>query len=160
MDCMNFRKKIHRMFPVFLLFVLTIFPGDALAVQSHGAPEGLYAHQLAHVFYTASMGYLFWGIRQSSFKSKGWLFLQAYCFFIILWNVVAFTGHSLAFQVDNSFFVTDNGYLNTRLIGPFSNLKLLVYFTKLDHLFSIPALLCLYLGMKGLYRSSLEEEEV
>ena len=148
------------MFPFFLLLVLIVSPGDAWAVQSHGAPEGLYVHQLAHVFYTTSMGYLFWGIRRSSFKSKGWVFLQAYCIFIILWNVVAFTGHSLASQVDSSFFISENGYLSTRLVGPFTTLKFLVYLSKLDHLFSIPALLCLYLGMKGLYRNSLEEEEV
>lgn len=160
MDCMNSSKKIRLIFPLFFLLVLTVFPVNAWAFQGHGAREGLYVHQLAHVFYTASMGYLFWGIRKSSFKSRGWLFLQAFCFFIILWNVVAFTGHSLASYVDSSFYLSENGYLSTRLPGPFTNIKLLVYFTKLDHLFSIPALLCLYLGMKGLYRSSLEEEEV
>jgi hypothetical protein len=157
---MNVRKKTHRMSLFLLLLALAVFPGDAWAVQSHGAPEGSYVHQLAHIFYTASMGYLFWGIRRSSFKSRGWLFLQAYCFFIILWNVVAFTGHSLAPYVEPSFYTSGNGYLSTHLVGPFSSLKLWVYFTKLDHLFSIPALLCLYLGMKGLYHSSLEEEEV
>jgi len=148
------------MSPFLLLMILIVFPCDAWAVQSHGAREGLYVHQLAHVFYTASMGYLFLGIRRSSFTSKGWLFLQAFCVFIILWNVAAFTGHSLTPYMDSSFFVAENGYLSTRLLGPFTNLKLFVYFTKLDHLFSIPALLCLYLGMKGLYRSSLEEEDV
>ena len=157
---MNTRKKTHRMSLFLLLLALTVFPGDAWAVQSHGAPEGLYVHQLAHIFYTASMGYLFWGIRRGSFKSRGWLFLQAYCVLIILWNIVAFTGHSLASYVDPSFFTSENGYLSTYLVGPFTSLKLWVYITKLDHLFSIPALLCLYLGMKGLYHSSLEEEEV
>ena len=157
---MNFSKKTHRMSPFLLLLALIVFPGNAWAVQSHGAPEGLYVHQLAHIFYTASMGYLFWGVRRSKFKSRGWVFLQAYCVFIILWNIVALTGHSIASHVDESFFTSENGYLTTRLHGPFTSLKLWFYFTKLDHLFSIPALLCLYLGMKGIYRSSLKEEEL
>jgi len=38
------------MSPFLLLLTLTVFPGNAWAVQTHGAPEGLYVHQLAHVF--------------------------------------------------------------------------------------------------------------
>jgi hypothetical protein len=161
------------MSPFLLLLALTVFPGNAWAVQSHGAPEGLYVHQLAHIFYTASMAYLLWGLRRSEFKSKGWLFLQGFCVFIILWNIVAFTGHFLAshvdkahfiyetgYLIDNPYFTFETGYLSTRLDGPFTGFKLLFYFTKLDHIFSIPALFCLYLAMKGIYRSSLEEEDV
>jgi hypothetical protein len=144
---------------IFLLLVLTVFPGNAWAVQSHGAPEGLYVHQLAHIFYTASLCYLFWDIRRSAFRSRGWLFLQAFCVFMILWNMVAFTGHSLASYVDSGDFISPTGYLSTRLHGPITSVKLWYYFTKLDHLFSVPALICLYLAMKGIYRSSCQEEE-
>ena len=157
---MDLTKNTARIIPVLLLLTLSVLPGNAWAVQSHGAPEGLYVHQLAHVFYTAAMCYLFWGIRQSAFRARGWRFLQAFCIFMILWNVVAFTGHSLAAFVDSSHFTSaETGYLSTRLLEPLSNLKLLYYFTKLDHLFSVPALFFLYLGMKSIYRSSCEEEE-
>ncbi|WP_153304805.1 hypothetical protein [Desulfocapsa sulfexigens] len=156
---MNFLKTTHRMSPFLLLMTLTVFPENAWAVQSHGAPEGLYVHQLAHIFYTAAMCYLIWGIRQSAFKSQGWRYLQICCVFMILWNIVAFTGHSLAAFVDSVHFTREGGYLTTRLQGPLTNVKLWFYFTKLDHLFSVPALYFLYLAMKGIYRSSCEEEK-
>ncbi len=79
---------------------------------------------------------------------------------MVLWNVVAFTGHSLAAIVDSAHFTGgETGYLSSRLLGPLSSVKFLYYFTKLDHLFSVPALFFLYLGMKNIYRSSCEEEE-
>lgn len=157
---MDFRKNTHRMSLIFLLLVLTVFPGNAWAVQSHGAPEGLYVHQLAHIFYIAALCYLFWDIRRSAFRSRGWRFLQAFCVLMVLWNVVAFTGHSLASFVDSADFTRETGYLSTRLQGPFTSVKLWYYFTKLDHLFSVPSLFFLYLAMRGIYRSSCEEEEV
>ena len=157
---MDFRKNTHRMSLIFLLLVLTVFPGNAWAVQSHGAPEGLYVHQLAHIFYIAALCYLFWDIRRSAFRSRGWRFLQAFCVLMVLWNVVAFTGHSLASFVDSADFTRETGYLSTRLQGPFTSVKLWYYFTKLDHLFSVPSLFFLYLGMRGIYRSSCEEEEL
>lgn len=157
---MNLIKNTVRIILFLLPLTLFVFSGNAWAVQNHGAPEGLYVHQLAHVFYTAAMCYLFWEIRQSTFRARGWRFLQAFCIFMILWNVVAFTGHSLAAFVDSTHFTSgETGYLSTRLLGPLSNVKLLYYFTKLDHLFSVPALFFLYLGMKSIYRSSCEEEE-
>ena len=148
------------MSPFLLLLTLTVYPGNAWAVQSHGAPEGLYVHQLAHVFFTAALCYLIWGIRQSAFKSRGWRFLQIFCVCMILWNVVAFTGHSLASSMENAHFIREGGYLSTRLQGPFTSIKLWYYFTKLDHLLSVPALLFLYLAMKGIYKSSCKAEEV
>jgi len=148
------------MSPFLLLLALTVVPGNAWAVQTHGAPEGLYVHQLAHVFYAAAMCYLFLAIRQSAFKSRGWYFLQVFAVFMVLWNVVAFTGHSLTSLIDSSDFTRETGYLSTRLQGPFTSVKIWYYFTKLDHLFSVPSLFCLYLGMKGIYNSSCREEEI
>ncbi len=157
---MNLMKKTHGMSQFFLLLILTVFPGNAWAVQSHGAPEGLYVHQLAHIFFIAAMCYLFWGIRQSTFKLRGWRYLQTFCVFMILWNLVAFTGHFLASSVHSSDFVCEGGYLTTRLIGPFTSTKIGYYFTKLDHLFSVPSLFFLYLAMKDLYKNSCEDEKV
>ncbi len=156
---MRLWKQKLRISPFLLLLTFTVFPGNAWAVQSHGAPEGLYVHQLAHIFYTAAMCYLFWGIRRSVFKSQAWRYLQIFCIFTILWNVVAFTGHFLATFISDVHFVRTSGYLSTGIQGPFSGLKLWYYFTKLDHLFSIPALFFLFLGMRTLYHNGLEEEE-
>ncbi|RLB85762.1 MAG: hypothetical protein DRH24_01115 [Deltaproteobacteria bacterium] len=46
------------------IFFLSIFawgvinPDHALATQSHGAPGRIYAHQIAHIFFMLSMGFL------------------------------------------------------------------------------------------------------
>jgi len=159
MDTMNFSKTTHRMPFLLLSLALTVFPGDAWAVQSHGAPEGLYVHQLAHIFFLAAMCYLFWGIRQSAFSSRGWRLLQIFCVFMVVWNIVAFTGHALVPYINSAHFIQDTGYLNAHLQGPFTSVQLWYYFTKLDHLFSVPALFFLYLGMKNIYHSSTREDK-
>jgi len=155
---MNSEKNKHKLFLFLLISALIVFPGNAWAVQNHGAPEGLYVHQLAHIFYTAAMCYLFWGVRQSAFKAQGWRYLQIFCVFTVLWNVVAFTGHTLVFYIHSGDFTHEAGYLSTRLQGPFNRVKFWYYFTQLDHLFSIPSLFFLYLAMKHIYRSSYEEK--
>ncbi len=157
MDC---SKKLHRTFPFLLLFVLTVFPGNAWAVQSHGPPEGLYVHQMAHIFYAAALSYLAWDIQRSKFLSRGWRYLQIFCLLMVVWNVVALTGHSLAAYMHSSHFTVASNYLSTRLEGPFNSVKLLYYFTTLDHLVSVPAFICLFISMRTIYRNSLEEEEI
>ncbi len=156
---MNVSALTHRMSLFLLLLILTVSPGTAWAVQSHGAPEGLYVHQLAHIFYTAAMCYLFWGVRQSKFESRGWRFLQIFCVLMVLWNIVAFTGHFLASYVASADFVRDGGYLSTKLQGPLTMVKRVYYFIMLDHLLSVPALFFLYLAMKKIYKTSCEEGE-
>ena len=157
---MNFSKMIRRNFPFFLLFLMTAFPGNAWAVQSHGAPEGLYVHQLAHVFYTAALCYFFWNIHRSKFKSPGWRLLQVFCVLMACWNIMAFADHTLASEMNSAHITAGTGYLSTRLQGPATSTNIWYYITKLDHIFSVPALFFLYLGMKGIYKSSIKEEEV
>ena len=157
MDC---SKKIHRTFPFLLLLVLTVFPGKAWAVQSHLAPEGLYVHQLAHVFYGFALCYLFWDIRQSEFQSTGWRFLQFFCILMVFWNGIALTGHTLSDYVNKSVLIQQAGYLGTTSHGLSNKLKLLFYFTSLDHLVTVPAFGFLFFSMKTLYRDHLNEEEV
>ncbi len=144
-------RKIQKIFCLFLLTVFFIFPNQAQALQSHAAPEGIYVHQLAHIFFLAALCYLFWDIRRSSFPSKGWRFLQMFCIFMIFWNIVAFTGHWMSEHIQVTDIARDNGYLSTKITGPITATKLIYYFTKLDHLFSVPAMFCLYLCLRSLY---------
>jgi len=149
--------KIHCLL---LLSVLFIFPDQAQALQSHAAPEGHYVHQLAHIFFLAALCYLFWDVRRSSFPHQGWRFLQIFCVFMVLWNVVAFTGHLVGNGIDINEITSETGYWSAKIIGPITTTKLIYYFTKLDHLFSVPALFFLYLCLRSLYQSScLEDKE-
>ncbi|HID70489.1 MAG TPA: hypothetical protein EYP35_08545 [Desulfobacterales bacterium] len=132
MDC---SKKIHRTFSFLLLLVLTVFLGNAWAVQSHAAPEGLYVHQMAHVFYSFALCYLFW-------------------------NVFALTGHTLSGYVDKSVFGQQSDSVSTTSQKQFNSLKLWFYFTRIDHLVSVPAFGFLFFRMRTIYRDRLKEEDV
>ena len=151
-------NKIAAQFFLFFLSVFLVLPGHALAIQSHGAPEGIYVHQLAHIFFLAALCYLFWDIRRSSFPGKSWRYLQYFCVLMAIWNVVAFTGHIVGTFIGASDIIKESGHLSTRIAGPITPTKLIYYFTKLDHIFSVPALFCLYLCMRSLYLRSCKEE--
>lgn len=73
---------------------------------------------------------------------------------------MAFADHTLASVIDSARITGGSDYLATRLQGPATSVNIWYYITKLDHIFSVPALFFLYLGMKGIYRSSIKEEEV
>lgn len=156
---MSYSNGLNKMYCLLLLTVLLIFPDQAHALQAHGAPEGIYVHQLAHIFFLSALCYLLWDIRRSSFPGKGWRFLQAFCICMILWNIVAFSGHWVGGSINNSDIVVNSGYLSATITGPITTSKLIYYLTKLDHLFSVPALFFLYLCMRSLYRRSCEEEK-
>ena len=157
MDC---SKKIHRTFPFLLLLVLAVFSGSAWAVQSHVAPEGLYVHQLAHVFYFFALCYLFWDIRRSELRSPGWGFLQVFCVLMIFWNAIALAGHTLACYVDESVFVQQSGYISITSQELFNSLNFWFYITKLDHLISVPAFGFLFFSMRIIYHDRIKKEEV
>jgi len=111
---MNITRKFN-IFALYLPLALLLAPDQAWALQAHAPPEGIYVHQLAHLFFAAALSYLFWDVRRSAFPGKGWRYLQIFCVLMILWNILAFSGHWLGFHIDSSdiiralriFFVTD-----------------------------------------------------
>jgi len=137
-----------------LPLALLLAPDQAWALQSHGEPEGIYVHQLAHIFYAAALGYLFWDVGRNAFPGKGWRYLQLFCVLMILWNVVAFSGHWLGFHIDNSDLLRPSGYFSSQILGPISGVKLTYFCATLDHLLSVPALFFLFLSLRTLYHSS------
>ena len=130
----------------------------AWALQSHGAPEGLYVHQMAHILYMCALAYLYWNIKRTSFSGRGWRFLQLFCLLMFLWNIIAFTGHSVGLVLGQSDFFKDDGYWHTRLLGPITAVKLIYYLTKMDHLVCVPALFFLFLSLRIFYHDSLKQD--
>lgn len=155
---MNPSRKFSA-FALLLPLALLLVPDQAWALQSHGSPEGIYVHQLAHLFYVAALAYLCWDVRRSSFPGKGWRYLQLFCVLMILWNMVAFSGHWLGFFIEPSDVISPQGYLSKQIIGPITGIKVIYFFATLDHLLSVPALFCLFLSMRALYHSSEGEEK-
>lgn len=151
-----------RKFTALVLFLpLTLFlaPDQAWALQSHGATESIYIHQLAHLFYSTALGYLFWDVGRNAFPGKGWRYLQIFCVLMILWNLVAFSGHWLGFHIADSDIIHPSGYFSSQITGPLSVIKLLYFGATMDHLLSVPALVFLFLSLRSLYRSSEEAEK-
>ncbi len=142
------RKRPLRIFPVALLLVLQASP--ALATQGHGGIEGVYIHQLAHLFFMLSMAILIFRLRELGLVvQKGWRYIQYAAFLLILWNIDAFIVHLL----DDQLRIVELTRLNAwqlEVTGPGPHLVRFYYMARLDHLLCVPALWFLYLGLKHL----------
>lgn len=132
-----------------------VHPVQALALQVHTDPEGLYSHQLGHVFFIASMAILiFWLQKTRLAEAKGWRYIQIGCLAFILWNSGAIAGHFIeALQGEEAFVRISSGraLVLEKAVAPY-----LFYFLKLDHLFAVPAMIFLLLGLRRLKRESQE----
>jgi hypothetical protein len=122
----------------------------AFATQTHGQPEGLYVHQMAHAFFIVSMWIFdFWLRQRKLVNEPGWRYIQIAAVLFILWNVDAMAVHFLDEQVN---------ILQTRIVEMwriqidyaegYRGLAILYYWLKLDHLLCVPAMIYLYLGLK------------
>lgn len=132
-----------------------------MALQTHGAPTGLYVHQMAHAFYALALAYLIWDILRNSFNSKGWKYLLYFCALMMLWNIIAFIGHVAHVSIAEEAIDKSRGYIWSSLLAPFTFNKIIFYITKFDHLICVPALYFLYLGVRSFYHSTgsnLKEE--
>ena len=149
--------NLTRLFKRIGLIVSIVFITEpALATQAHSAPEGLYAHQLAHIFFIVSMGVLIYWLRERKLvQAVGWRYIQYSALFFILWNADAFFVHLVEEQL---------GLVSIQRIGLWDiditttmksqTLLWLYYAAKLDHLLCVPALLFLYFGLRRLLKDT------
>ncbi|MCJ8502254.1 hypothetical protein [Desulfatitalea alkaliphila] len=141
---------------VLLWGLLWGWPAPAWAIQSHGGPEGLHAHQMAHLFFGFSMGLLIYWLRKRRLVTEqGWRFIQYGALFFIAWNLNAFFGHWL--EEASGLLVTERvGPMHIRITTSegYGWLGVVFYLVKLDHLLCVPALVCLYLGLRRLLRDA------
>lgn len=149
-------KDITRSITLLLttLCTMLLLPGQALATQGHGGIEGVYAHQIAHLFFIISMGGLIYWLRQRGLvRERGWQLIRLSAFFFILWNLDAFLVHLLDDQLE-IIQIKRIGLWEIRLTDLYNNniLKVMYYFAKLDHLLCVPAIVFLYLGLKRLVK--------
>jgi hypothetical protein len=144
-----------------VLFFLALFadvvglPEPSYATQAHGGIEGVVVHQMAHIVFVGAMALLIYWLRQHGLTvNPGWRRIQQAAVFFLLWNTNAFIVHLLEEQVD---------ILDMAQIGPWQ-LRLqaqpafewaawLYYVVKLDHLLCVPAMVCLYSGLRRLLAS-------
>lgn len=120
----------------------------ALALQTHGEPEGLYAHQIGHVLYFLAMAGLVYKIRISQlWASSAWRWIAGGGFLLALWNIWAFVGHVAAILLPRDHFIgsVETGYTALTMV---SVLDYLYWFLRMDHLLCVPALICIYIGLR------------
>ena len=137
-------------------------PDLALATQGHGGIEGVYVHQMAHIFFLVSMATLIYWLRRSGLvRQTGWRLIQFSAFFFILWNLDTLLVHAL----DDQFSILQVeriGKWHILLTDRFDSdfLKSVYYIAKLDHLLCVPALLFLFTGLKRLLKDNTTEDQV
>ncbi len=130
---------------------------NAWALQSHGAPEGLYVHQMAHILFMGALAYLYWHTRRSPFlTSKGWKYLRIFCILLFCWNLLAFAGHEAFEHLSPADFL-DRASWKEQIGAPLSFVKVLYFITKMDHFLNVPALIALAISLRMFYLEALEE---
>jgi hypothetical protein len=138
-----------------LCWIVLMQPGISCATQAHGAPEGIIAHQLAHIFFIISMGILIYWLRERKLVvQKGWRYIQYAAFFFILWNLDTILAHLFDEQL-NLVRVTRIGLWDIHIAARNDSrgLMWLYYVFKLDHLLCVPALAFLLAGLRRLVKS-------
>jgi hypothetical protein len=131
-----------------------LFPSRVFATQGHGGLEGVYVHQLAHLFFITSMGGLIFWLRLLKLtRQRGWKLIQLSALFFLLWNLDAFVVHLLDDQL-KLIHVQRIGNWAIRIDDLYGSnlLRIIYYFARLDHLLCVPASLFLYLGLKCLIK--------
>lgn len=136
--------------------VVIMFPAPAAATQGHSGVEGVYVHQLAHLYFTFSMGTLiYWIRRRELILEKGWRYIQYSALFFILWNMDAFAVHFLDEQISAvSISMKDPFHIQISTGTGAEWIRYFYYLAKLDHLLCVPALIFLYLALRSLLRES------
>lgn len=145
-----FESTMKMLSAIFTLILLSV-PRTVLATQAHGAPEGIYAHQLAHLFFMFSMViFIYWLRQRKLVVNPGWRYIQYAAFFLILWNFNVLVVHFLDEQVMMVTVEKINDW-QIQVRSPIGWwLELVYYIAKMDHLLCVPALVLLLFGLKKL----------
>jgi hypothetical protein len=133
-----------RTFAIFAAAAVWLVPAAAAAMQPRSPAEGPFLHQLSHLFFFFSMGGLaFWIGRNGLAADSGWRAVRWAALLFMAWSADAFLVHWLETGAGfHSNFISFSGPL-----GP------LYYLARMDHLFIVPALICLFLGLRRLART-------
>lgn len=144
-----------------LLGTMWLSPDLSHATQAHGAPEGLYSHQLAHLFFTLSLCWLiYWLQKRHLIVQPGWRHIQYGAIFLILWNIDAFLAHFMDEQIALvSVQRLSNWQIEINSSTGQPDLAWIYYFLKLDHLLCVPALCFFYIGLKRLLNNGLNSPQ-
>ncbi|MBU0485530.1 MAG: hypothetical protein KKB30_13575 [Proteobacteria bacterium] len=130
---------------LFVLFVL-MCPSLCWAVQPHGGLEGMVSHEAGHLLFILGILFIFFYSPQSDWFKFGWRQFKYFLVLLLLWNILTFSGHWLDLAAGSFEFVNVDGHRVGFVID--SLLSFIFYFSKLDHLILVPALIFLVLALQ------------
>lgn len=141
-----------------VILVLGLFiaiPGRVFALQTYGPPEGLYIHQMAHVFFAFAMiSFLVFLRIKPLGTGKGWRYFRLTLVFFFLWNVNAFIAHTLEHRLPEEAIFSGGHLFDQYLISPLNLHKIFYYVGKFDHLLCVPAMVFFVLALKTFCREA------
>ena len=124
-------------------------PTPAFALQAH-AYEGIYVHQVAHLFFLLAMVFFALHIQQSWLSvRRAWQLMAAGAWLLALWNLWAFCGHIIEGLVPESSIVSASEAMVPDL-ALVSWWEVAYFIVKMDHLLAVPAIFCFYFGLRGI----------
>ncbi len=136
--------------------ILLLMQSNAHALQSHIGIEGLYVHQGAHILFAVSMATFAWRVRSFAFlspKARKNLFIGAVL--LVVWNAWAFTGHIIELAIPKDHISYHPG-AKVPSLTIHSWMDIFYYFFKMDHLWCLPAIFFIYLGISDISNTSTE----
>ena len=132
-----------------IFFVLS--PSIAFAVQTHGPPEGLYVHMMAHIFFSAAIIFLLYLLYKRPLGTgPAWKHMKISLILWLLWNIDTFIVHFLTGGLPyEAFAIPDRGFLHTILAHPLDTKRMIYYIGKFDNVLCVPAICFLALSLKS-----------
>lgn len=132
----------------------------AWATQEHADPEGLYSHQIAHIFFMFSMLLLAFQVMRSRPLHEGWRFIGLASIAFFLWNLNVFTVHLIREYIGPELLRGPSGNWAQMLDISGPGAKVFYAGKILDHFFLSGALILFVLGLRKLVgKSGLWEEQ-
>ncbi len=134
---------------LFLLFIAA--PGDAFAIQGHFGPEGIFLHQLAHVFFFISLFLVvFWIHKAGLLQDTGWRWIRNGFLLFTAWNFDTFMVHWLSGYV--CMRIEPQRIMVSGMVPgvEWRWIDLLYYIGKMDHLLCVPAMAYILAGLRRL----------
>ncbi len=140
-----------------MLFICLLC-SNAWATQEHADPEGLYSHQISHIFFMFSMVVLIVQIHRSSPLHRGWNYIGMAALLFLLWNITVFTVHWIREYITPDFF-SGSSREWTRTIDVTTWKARIFYSGKIiDHILAVGALIAFLTGIRTFMKDGEREE--
>lgn len=148
---MNYKTKSRVKNLLFFMVLFIAQPSTAFAVQSHGAPEGYYVHQISHILFIVAMSYIWFKMRDR--QGTGWKYIRYSFILFILWNIDALLVHWMSHRILSTQF-TGSSQNWSQIFTAHSFFDVIYYILRMDHLLCVPAALSFYYGLVKLTQNS------